>query len=219
LSEQPREGFRSVSKAPPPGALSRARAWLLEVAPEALTIFEDWASLARICETGWLVAARRPVGLPSSATDHIARRRLRVLTSRPLPFSAFAAARAGEGPLHLRGTCAALPGHPVEAPLWQIETRDDPAEGRLLVEEARDFLLSVADGDGATAGVVYVVAAGGHLVTPAPVRAGDVVSVFGFADEVPDVTGLAAAPHGRGGLLAAIRSGSELPLLLTHSRG
>jgi hypothetical protein len=40
--------------------------------------------------------------------------------------------------------------------------------------------------------------------------------VFGFADEVPDRWGLAPGLHGRGALLATIRSGSELPLLLTR---
>jgi hypothetical protein len=219
LSEQPREGFRSVSKAPAPGALSRARAWLLELAPEALAIFDTWTSLSGICDSGWLVGSRRPVGLPSSATDHIARRRLRVLTSRPLGLSAFTAVRPGEGPLHLRGTCAGLPGHDPGAPLWRVETRDGEGEGRVLVEEGYDFLLMVGDGAAAAAGVVYVAAAGGHLVSRGSVRASDEVSVFGFADEVADVTGLAAAPHGRGGLLPAIRSGSELPLLVTHARG
>jgi hypothetical protein len=199
-----------VSKLPAPGALSRTRASLLELAPDALGIFDSWASLASICDTGWLSALRRP----SAATARIARRRLRVLTSLPLSFPAFGAMRSGHGPLHLRGTCAALPGHDATAPLWRVELRDDAEQGSLLIEEGRDFLLSV--GDGAAAGTVYVAAAGGHLVSSAPLRAGDEVSVFGFADEVPDRAGLAASPHGRGGLLPAIRSGSELPLLLTH---
>jgi hypothetical protein len=210
LPEDAREGFRSVSTLPAPGALSRTRASLLELAPDTLGMFDTWASLASICDTGWLSALRRP----SAATARIARRRLRVLASLPLSFAAFGAMRSGDGPLHLRGTCAALPGHDATAPLWRVELRDDAEQGGLLIEEGRDFLLSV--GDGADAGTVYVVAAGGHLVSSAPLRAGDEVSVFGFADEVPDRTGLAPAPHGRGGLLPAIRSGSELPLLLTH---
>jgi len=194
-----------VSKFPAPGALARARALLLELAPAGLAIpFDDWASLATICDTAWL----------SSATARVARRRLRLLASAPTPFAAFAALRAGEGPLHLRGTCAALPGDDATAMLWRVEARDDAAAGRALIEEGEDFLLSADDG-----GVVYVVADGGHLVSTAPLRPGDTVSVFGFADEVPDRTGLASSPHGRGGLLPAIRSGSELPLLLTHARG
>jgi hypothetical protein len=190
-----------VSKFPAPGALARARTLLLELAPAGWTIpFDDWASLATICDTAWL----------SSATARVARRRLRLLASAPTPFAAFAALRAGEGPLHLRGMCAALPGDDATAVLWRVEARDDAATGRALIEEASDFLLSV------DAGTVYVATTGGHLVSTAPLRPGDTVSVFGFADEVPDRTGLASSPHGRGGLLPAIRSGSELPLLLTH---
>jgi len=191
------------------GAVHELGLELLELAPDALGMFDTWASLASICDTGWLSPLRRP----STATARIARRRLRVLTSLPLSFAAFGAMRSGDGPLHLRGICAALPGHDATAPLWHLELRDDAEQGRLLMEEGRDFLLSV--GAGAAAGTVYVAAAGGHLVSNAPLRAGDEVSVFGFADEVPDRTGLAPAPHGRGGLLPAIRSGSELPLLLT----
>ena len=54
------EGFRTVSKVPAPGALSRARAWLLEAAPDALVSFDSWTSLACICESGWLAPLRRP---------------------------------------------------------------------------------------------------------------------------------------------------------------
>lgn len=212
--EEIRDGFRSEAKFPPPGALARARAWLLELAPGALTIFDSWASLASICDTGWLSALRRP----SSANARIARRRLRVLASRPLTFTAFAALRVGAGPVHLRGTCAAVAGGDAGARLWRVDVRDDESDGRLLVEEAHDFLLSVSGPDGSAAGVVYVVAAEGHLASAAPLRPGDAVSVFGFADEIADRTGLASAPHGRGGLLPAIRSGSELPLLVTHAR-
>ena len=198
-----------MSRLPAPGALSRMRASLLELAPDALGMFDTWASLAGICDTGWLSALVRP----SPVTARIARRRLRVLTSLPLSFAAFGAMRSGDGPVHLRGTCAALPGHDATAPLWRVELRED-ADGGVMIEEGRDFLLSV--GDRAAAGTVYVTATGGHLVSSTPLRAGDEVSVFGFADEVPDRMGLAPAPHGRGGLLRAIRSGSELPLLLTR---
>jgi len=202
------EGFRSVSKLPAPGALSRARALLLEAAPAGLAIpFDDWTSLANICDTAWLAVARRP----SAATARVARRRLRLLASAPTPFEVFAAARAGEGPMHLRGVCAALPGHEAAGPLWRVEAQTDAAGGRTLIEEARDFLLAVENG-----GYVYVLSKGGHLVSTAPLRLGDTVSVFGYTDEVPDRTGLASSPHGRGGFMSAIRSGAELPLLLTH---
>src|SRR6185369_1600060 len=113
------------------------------------------------------------------------RRRLRVLASCPTPFAAFTGLRAGEGPVHLRGTCAALPGADGVGNLWQVETGDDVDVGRVLIEEASDFLLSLED-----SGFVYVSAEGGHLVSGAPVRPGDAVSVFGFADEVPDHSGL-----------------------------
>ena len=200
-----REGFRAVSKVPAPGALSRARTWLLEAVPEAAEAFDSWRSLASICDSGWLAPLRRP----STSMARVARRRLRVLASRPLGHEAFSALRAGDGPVHLRGRCAALPGHG-DAPIWRTEERDDDAEGRLLIEEGNDFFLSV---DG---GQIYVLSNGGHLTSTAPLRAGDEVSVFGFADEVPDRWGLAPGLHGRGGMLTAIRSGSELPLLLTR---
>jgi len=91
---------------------------------------------------------------------------------------------------------------------------DSADGGRVLVEEASDFLLSVDGGE------VYVLSKGGHLVSGAPVRPGDEISVFGFADAIPDAIGLAASPSGRGGLLHAIRSGAELPLLVAaHTRG
>jgi hypothetical protein len=211
LNDESREGFRSVSPLPAPGALSRARALLLELAPPGLAIpFHDWASLATIWDTPWLSALRRP----STATARVARRRLRLLASAPTAFAAFAALRTGDGPVHLRGTCTALPGHDADGMLWRVEVRDDDAAGPTLIEEASDFLLSGADGT-----AVYVVASGGHLVSTAPLRPGDTVSVFGFADQVPDRTGLVASPDGRGGLLPAIRSGTELPLLLTDARG
>jgi hypothetical protein len=203
-----REGFRTVSKVPAPGALSRARAWLLEAAPDALVSFDSWTSLACICDSGWLAPLRRPSN-PYSAMARVARRRLRVLASRPLAYAAFTALRAGDGPVHLRGRCVASPGHGA-SPVWRTEEHDDPADGRLLIEEGHDFVLSIEGGD------VYVLSSGGHLASAATLHAGDEVSVFGFADEIPDRWGLAPALHGRGGVLPAVRSGSELPLLLTR---
>jgi hypothetical protein len=187
--------------------LARARALLLELAPAGVALpVDDWASLANICDTGWLSVSRRP----SAATVRIARRRFRVLSSAPMPFTAFAALRAGEGPLHLRGKCAALPCHDGGGALWRVDAQED-AEGRTLIEEARDFVIALEEG-----GYVYVLSKGGHLVSGAPLRPGDAVSVFGFADEILDRTGLASSPHGRGGFMHAIRSGSDLPLLVTH---
>jgi len=199
-----------VSKYPAPGALPRARAWLSRLAPRALARFDHWTSLACICDTGWLAGTRRLADPVSAAMAQIMRRRWLVLTSPPLAFSKFTALRAGDGPVHLRGRCAGLPGHDAAEPLWRTEVQDDQAEGRVLIEEGHDFLLSVAGG------AVFVLSNGGHLASATPLRAGDEVSVFGFADEVPDRLRMASAPHGRGGLLPAIRSGSELPLLLTH---
>ena len=94
------------------------------------------------------------------------------------------------------GRCASLPGHGA-SPVWRTEERDDAADGRLLIEEGHDFLLSIDGGD------VYVLSKGGHLASAATLHAGDEVSVFGFADEIPDRWGLAPASHGRGGLLPA----------------
>ncbi|HXU05499.1 MAG TPA: hypothetical protein VN903_31285 [Polyangia bacterium] len=205
--DRARDGFRVESRYPAPGALARARTRLFELAPEALTLFDNWTSLACLCDTGWLA-----LGRPSSAMARIVRRRLRVLTSLPLSFATFAARPAGDGPVHLRGRCAALPGHGGEAPLWSTDARDG-ADGRVLIEIGRDFLLSIDGGD------VYVLSNGGHLASATPLCAGDDVSVFGFSDEVLDRWGLASGVHGRGGVLPAIRSGSELPLLLTRSRG
>lgn len=196
-----------MSKRPAPGSLARARALLLEAAPDAQALFDSWASLAVICDSGWLAPLRRPAN-PRSAPARIARRRLLVLASAPRSYAAFTALRAGDGPVHLRGRCAALPGH-APAPIWRTEERDDPAQGRVLIEEGQDFLLSIDGGD------VYVLSNGGHLASVAPLQAGDEVSVFGFADEVPDRWGVAPVLHGRGAMLPAIRSGSELPLLLT----
>jgi hypothetical protein len=206
--DERREGFRTVSKIPPPGALLRARELLLGAAPLALAnAFDDWASMAGLCDTGWLLASRRP----SIAMTRIAQRRLRALMARPMSYDAFAAQRPGEGPLHLRGTCGALPGHDSGRALWRLEVGEQADLGRVLIEEGNDFLLAVEGG-----GEVYVLSKGGHLVSGAPLQPGETVSLFGFADAIPDAIGLAASPSGRGGLLRAIRSGSELPLLVTH---
>jgi hypothetical protein len=207
LSEERREGFRTVSIMPPPGSLARVRRLLLGLMPLPLAnAFADWASLANICDTGWLLASRRP----SNANERIAQRRLRALAARPISFAAFAAQRPGDGPVHLRGSCVALPGQDAARELWRLDVVEQADLGRVLIEEGNDFLLSVEGG-----GEVYVLSKGGHLVSGAPLRPGDAVSVFGFADAIPDAIGLVASPSGRGGLVHAIRSGSELPLLVS----
>src|SRR6185295_1692219 len=105
---------------------------LLGLMPLPLAIaFADWASLAGICDTGWLLASR----LPSAANERIAQRRLRALAARPLPFAAFSAQRPGDGPVHLRGTCAALPGRDATRPLWRIDVGEQADLGRVLIEE------------------------------------------------------------------------------------
>jgi hypothetical protein len=82
-----------------------------------------------------------------------------------------------------------------------------------LLEEGSDFLLSDSAGDR-----IVVVAKGGHLVNGTTLRAGDPVSVFGVLDDVPDRARLAQGAQGRSGLVPALRSGEQQPLLLSHLR-
>ena len=199
-------GFRTLSKFPEPGTLAAARAMLLELAPEVGEVpFDSWTSLATICDTGWLPTSRRP----SPALARVTRRRLRVLASGPLSFAAFARLQAGEGPVHVQGTCASLSGGAGDTSLWSVETVRGADGTRQLAEAGGDFLVSFAGGE-----VVRVQAAGGHLVSGDVLRSGDAVSVFGFADAIADRAGLGPSAHGRGGLTHALRSGSELPLLV-----
>jgi hypothetical protein len=212
VGDEASDAFRSVRKPPAPLVLSRARGLVRKLGAGSILLpLDSWQSLAAIWGTGWLPAALSDSG----ALADVTMRRLRVLASLPISFAGVGARRPGSGPLHLQGTCAALPGHDPSASLWRVEEHEDATEGRLLVEEAQDFLLSVARGPAEEGGLVYVAAAGGRLASTRPVRPGDEVSVFGFADEVVDRLGLSAS-HGRGGVLPAIRSGSELPLLVTH---
>ena len=103
----------------------------------------------------------------------------------------------------LRGTCVPLgPVTDPTAPLWRVLR---PARRRRRRRRARpdrgtahDPAVFGSDGSG----TVYVVANGGHLVSTATFDVGDAVSVFGFADESGDRSGLAPSPHGRGGLPA-----------------
>jgi hypothetical protein len=196
-------------------ALDRARALLLDVAARdrsgslaaGLSHFESWESLAALAETPWLSPSRRPSGVAM----RIVRRRLRLLGSSPATFRAAAAQENGE-PVHLRGICAPLPGADAQADLWRRQLTADET-GRWSVDAGRDFALSDAGGER-----VLVRVAGGRLVNAACLSPGDQVSVFGFADEAPDLAGLARSPHGRGGLTLALRSGAELPLLVSLIR-
>jgi len=172
-----------------------------------LAQFESWESLAALAETPWLSPSRRP----SAAALRRARHHLRLLGSAPTTFEA-AAAQGSTDPVHLRGICRPLPGAGGAFPLWRREIVEDDG-GRSVVETGSDFALAVGGG-----GTVLVLAAGGRLVNATQLVEGDQVSVFGFADEAPDHAGLARSPHGRGGLTLALRSGSELPLLVSLIR-
>jgi hypothetical protein len=176
------DGFRRVCSPTDPGQLIRARALLLELGIPIPV--PSWEALATLCDTGWLAAG---------ASERIARRRLRLLSSAPTPFARAAAAIGSGAPIHLRGTC-----------------RRDAGDQRWTVEEGSDFLLVGPEG-----GYAHVLAEGGHLVFPAALSGGEEVSVFGFADETADRSGLARSPNGRGGRLLALRTGAELPLLVT----
>jgi len=123
-----------------------------------------------------------------------------------------AAAQGSTDPVHLRGICRPLAGAGSASPLWRCEIVQDDGR-RWAVEAGLDFALAVGGG-----GTVLVLAAGGRLVNATQLAPGDEVSVFGFADEAPDPAGLARSPHGRGGLTLALRSGSELPLLVSLIR-
>jgi hypothetical protein len=195
-------------------ALDRARAVLIDIAlrdrggplAAGLAQLESWESLAALAETPWLSPARRPSAVAMRTTRH----RLRLLGSSPANLEA--PGPGGSEPVHLRGICRPLPGADGSRPLWRRAIAEDET-GRWVVEEGSDFTLSVAG-----AGTALVQMAGGRLINAARLDSGDEVSVFGLLDEVPDLAGLARSPHGRGGLTLALRSGSELPLLVSRIR-
>lgn len=197
-------GFRTLSRWIPPGTLSAARTLLKELGPVPVG---SWTSLASICDTAWLPA----VGRSSPALARVARRRLRVLATAPLSFAAFARLEVGEGPVHVSGTCDPLPGG--DELVWRVETAVRKDGARRLLQQGNDFLLRTPDGER-----VRVLAAGGLLVN-GDLHVGDAVSVFGFADEIADSTGMGPSAHGRGGLTRALRSGSALPLLVARIEG
>jgi hypothetical protein len=193
------DGFRRLSKPSDPGRLMRARAVLLELGVSIPV--PSWDALASFCDTGWFATA---------ASERILRRRLRLLDSSPSSFATLASAIGQGVPVHLRGTCRRLPGSRAGASLWQVQELRDDRELRWRLEEGTDFLLAGPDGCH-----VHVFAAGGHLMSPPALTGGEQVSVFGFVDEIADRYGLTGSPNGRGGRMLALRSGAELPLLVS----
>jgi hypothetical protein len=190
---------------PSAGAIARARALVLDAGVK-LPI-QDWSSLATLCDTAWLPTTRRV----SPAAARAARRRLYPLSSPPTPVAATHAMARGEL-VHVRGVATDLPGRSAHSALWRTRTVR-ASDGVWLVEEGSDFLLLDSAG-----GRIVVLAEGGHLVDGATLQAGDPVSVFGVLDDVPDRAGLARGAPGRSGLVPALRSGEQQPLLLSHLR-
>jgi hypothetical protein len=168
---------------------------------------EDWSSLATLCDTAWLPPTRRV----TDAAARAARRRLYPLSAPPTAVEATRGMPRGEL-VHVRGLATALPGRRSDSMLWRSRTVR-ATDGVWLVEEGNDFLLSDAAG-----GRIIVLAEGGHLVNGDLLHAGDPVSVFGVLDDVPDRAGLAQTAHGRSGLVPALRSSEQQPLLLSRLR-
>jgi hypothetical protein len=167
---------------------------------KGLAQFGTWQSLAAVAGTDWLPLPRRI----SASAARVVRQRLRALGAEP---SRETPPVDGQ-PVQLRGTCACLPGQGQPGDLWRATVIND-ADGLWAVDEGADFMLRDARG-----APTLVLAAGGRLVNAARLGPGDEVRVFGLADQEPDRLGLGGAPHGRGGLVPAIRSGSSRPLLL-----
>ena len=173
--------------------------------------FGSWRALAAIVGTDWLPLPRRA----SASTARIIRQRLRALGAEP----STAATGRGEttvelghdDPVQLRGTCTQLPDAGGGA-LWRASVVEDGA-GLWAVEEGDDFVLRGAGGR-----ATLVLAEGGRLVNAELLSEGDEVAVFGLPGEVPDRVGIAGAAYGRGGLVAALRSGPRHPLLVSVIR-
>jgi hypothetical protein len=196
-------------------ALERARALLVEVAAiesdgplaRGLGRFGSWRSLAAIVGTDWLPLPRRA----SATTARTIRQRLRALGADPIASAAAgstAVEHPDDGPVQLRGTCARLPDA-AGGDLWQASLLQDDT-GLWAVEEGRDFVLRGAGGK-----ATLVLADGGRLVNADRLGEGDEIAVFGLPGEVPDRVGIAGAAYGRGGLVAALRSGPKHPLLVS----
>jgi len=173
--------------------------------------FGSWRSLAAVVGTDWLPLPRRASG----TTARIIRRHLRALGADPTSASAGTSTSTmaaelpdSDGPVQLRGTCARLPdgrsGH-----LWRASVVEDGA-GLWAVEEGNDFVLRGAGGRS-----TLVLADGGRLVNADLLAEGDEVAVFGLPGETADRVGIAGAAYGRGGLVAALRSGPRHPLLVS----
>jgi hypothetical protein len=185
---------------PAEGALVRARTLLLEVGLEVPV--RDWNDLALILGTAWLPVL--PHATPSAG--RILRRRLAPLLAPPLPLDLAWARPRGEI-VHLAGSAAPLVAGNRE-PLWRV-TRSEDDGAVWLCEEADDFLLTDPDGNRAC-----ILVDGGHLIGAETMHPGQPVSVFGFLDEIPDRMGLARSPHGRVGVIPALQSRSDWPLLV-----
>ena len=185
---------------PEQGALARARSVLLEVGFDIPV--RAWTDLALILGTAWLPVL--PHATPSVA--RILRRRLAPLAASPLPLAAAWARPRGQI-VHLAGSATPfVAAH--RGPLWQV-TRAEDESGAWLCEEAEDFLLTDPEGDRAC-----VLVDCGHLLGAETLHPGQPVSVFGFLDEIPDRMGLARSPHGRVGVVPALQSRSDWPLLV-----
>ena len=202
-------------------ALERARALLVEVAAidsdgplaRGLGRFGSWRSLAAVVGTDWLPLPRRA----SATTARITRQRLRALGADPSTAASGTSTMTAEPPpdseepVQLRGTCARLSeGRGRE--LWRASVVEDDS-GLWSVEEGSDFVLRGAGGK-----ATLVLAEGGRLVNADLLTEGDEVAVFGLPGEAPDRGGIAGAAYGRGGLVAALRSGPRHPLLVSVIR-
>ena len=160
-----RDGFRTaVEGLPAPGALSRARALLLELAP----LVRSRSTTGR----RWRASAT-PAGCAAAATvagdgAHRAPAAARCWRRSRSSFAALRGLRAGDGPVHLRGTCAALPGATRRAPVCgAVESATSGANGR-AADRGGQRLPAVDR----RRRHVYVLSKGGHLVSAAPLRAG-----------------------------------------------
>jgi hypothetical protein len=98
-----------------------------------------------------------------------------------------------------------------EGAIWWI-SGGRPEDGRVLSERAYDFLLD--DGTGEAARIVV---SGGYLLDTTHLRPGEGVTVVGFYDRVIDQTVKEHPPRGVP-MRAVLRSGGDLPLLITLGR-
>lgn len=193
-------------------ALERARALLVEVAAidsdgplaRGLGRFGSWRSLAAVVGTDWLPLPRRA----AASTARIIRQRLRALGADP----ATAELPDSDEPVQLRGICARLPDGR-NGCLWRASVVGDDTGGLWAVEEGSDFVLRGAGGKS-----TLVLADGGRLVNADLLTEGDEVAVFGLPGEATDRVGIAGGAYGRGGLVAALRSGPRHPLLVSVIR-